>query len=178
MKTKFLFLLCFVAVLFAACNLDSESNYTPAILIGPFIHNGDTLKFYPYSSVLKDTISVGDTVFITVYVSGQTSNLINLSITESQDGFTKIIFPPVDSLIIFPERTPKESIFALDSNHKNGNFKFSGELIYLEFVLKYIAQKASNEAFLRVSVTSDAKPDYNLSSFKVITPIKEAATTP
>jgi hypothetical protein len=120
-----------------------------------------------------DTITVGDTVSITLWTHSYTNNLTKLSFLESQDDLTGIIFPPKDSLIIFPQRESIESIFAKSAGYDEGKFIFTGLLTYLQFNFKYVAKKPGKEASLKIFVASDANFDYNSSGIEIRTPIKE-----
>ena len=173
MKTRLYILLALIAVVFGACNLDSESNYTPYLTVGPFILDGDTLKYQSTADgAVLDTITVGDTVFVSVYTNSYRNNLLKLSITE-QGEYTEILYPPVDSLLIYPDRTSKESIFHSTSDYTKGKFIFDGELSELLFSFKYVAKKAGKTVLLKVAVASDAKLDYNTTGIELRTPIKE-----
>ena len=174
MKAHLIIFLALISILFASCDLNSESNNTPALVMGPFILNGDTLKINSKNNIsVLDIISVGDTVSVTLKTNGYTNNLTKLGIYQSKDDLTSIEYPPMDSLIIFPQRESIASIFTEASDYNNGYFEFTGLLNHFQFTFKYIAKKPSQEASLKIYVASDAAFEYNTSGMEITTPIVE-----
>lgn len=168
----------FITVLFAlisfnACNLDGEANYTPEIFFVklPTNQHGDTLKaFINDAGAFKlDTISVGDTISIFLYLTAYQNNLQSFYLKQSADSCTRIEYASKSSM---------DSIFKANSNYNNGVFLFNSQTTGLYFPFKYIALKQSNEASLTFSVVSDAVFDNvqgsNAATLVLKTPIRAA----
>lgn len=172
MKTKLLFF-ALLLVAFTACEMDSESNYSPNIQFTKFpvvINKSDTLliKTTDTSNLLKlDTITVGDTVSFGMYFTGYINNLVSFSISQSADSVSRIILPSKLTL---------DSIFLSSSNYAQGNFLLKSKVVSIYFPFKYVAIKTSNEAKITFSVTSDANFESNSYKFELKTPIIENKT--
>ena len=174
MKAKiFLFItVLFALISFNACSLDGEANYTPEILFVklPTNQHGDTLKaFITDAGAFKlDTITVGDTISIFLYLTAYQNNLQTFYLKQSSDSCTRIEYASKSSM---------DSIFTPTSNYNNGIFFFNAKTAGLYFPFKYIARKPSLEASLVFSVVSDAVFDSgigsNAATFVLKTPIKE-----
>ncbi|MFZ4724154.1 MAG: hypothetical protein ACOYMD_01765 [Paludibacter sp.] len=167
MKTRFIFQLIMISLIFSACNLNPESNYRPEIRFvqNPIANKTDTLNIYytDNSGVFRlDTIQVGDTISFNIYVTGYSNHLKAFYITESTDSVSKIILPSTSSM---------DSIFLASSNYKEGKFLMKGTSTALYFPFQYIARKVSNEAKITFNVVSDANFEYNQNSFVLKTPI-------
>jgi len=166
MKTRLLFFLGIIIILFTSCKLNSESNYKPDIQFvhDPIVNDTVTLNIYAdQGGVYRlDTISVGDTVHFQIYATGFTNNLTEFYLTESSDSVSKFILPSVSSM---------DSIFLPTSNYKTGKFIMAGTYTALFFPFQYVALKVSNEAKITFSVVSDANFEYNQFSFVLKTPI-------
>lgn len=175
MKAKiFLFITILSALIsFNACNLDGEANYTPEILFVklPFNQHGDTLKaFITDTGAFKlDTITVGDTISVYLYLTAYQNNLQTFYLKQSADSCTRIEYASKSSM---------DSIFTSNSNYTNGQFYFKSDISALYFPFKYVALKQSNEASLTFSVVSDAVFENgmasNSSTFTLKTPIRDS----
>lgn len=163
------------AVVFSACDLNGEANYTPEIFYvhNPVRNHTDTLSSYytDQAGVFRmDTINVGDTVLFYMYVEGYANNLTSFYITRSGDGVSELAYP--DSIGM-------DSIFLNTSDYSKGKFDMDGTKTRLLFPFYYIALKASDEAKIKFAVISDAKFDTgfasNSNSFELKTPIVAAS---
>ena len=161
-----------IVAIFTSCNLNNgSSNYTPEIyLYTSHINKTDTLNVYltDESGVLRlDTISVGDTIVLRMFLNGITNNLTNFYLTQSDTTVAKILLPAVVSM---------DSIFSKpQSDYNAGRFVFLQNKKQVYFPVRYIAKKATTTATLQFSVVSDAVFDNssgsNSDSFKLKTPI-------
>jgi hypothetical protein len=152
MKTRFFIILSFLSIVFTACNLTNESNYTPYMSFykSPIVNGTDTLGIYytDESNVYRlDTITVGDTVSFQMYYNSYSNNLLSVYLTQSADSVSRIILP---------RKTVLDSIFLSTSDYSKGKFLMGGTSSSLYFPFKYVAEKASLEAGLTLSVVSDA----------------------
>jgi hypothetical protein len=82
--------------------------------------------------------------------------------TQSGDSITEILLPSV---------TTMDSIFLSTSNYSKGIFNLKGKSNSLRFPFKYVAKKASAEAKITFSITSDANFEFNQTSLVLKTPI-------
>ncbi|MDD3080117.1 MAG: hypothetical protein PHH37_13615 [Paludibacter sp.] len=173
MKARIFIILAVIVAFLSSCSLDGSSNYTPTYAIArPYNTNGDSLYFHPtdVSGVYRlDTISVGDTIVLRVYVTGISNNLTAFYINQSADSVSKILLPDQISM---------DSTFTSASDYQSGKFIMPGTNTDLYFPFKYIAIKASNEAKLVFTVVSDAQFDdsfvsSNSTTFTIKTPIIE-----
>lgn len=173
MKTKILFF-AFVLVALAACNTESEVNYSPDILFNKLpvnISKSDTLNIRGTSDnniLLLDTISVGDTVSFKMLFTGHVNSLVSLSISQSADSISRIILP---------SKLGMDSIFTAESNYSTGDFIVKPKIVSIYLPFKYIALKSSKEGSLKFSITSDANfkqnSGLNTIRFELKTPIKQ-----
>lgn len=173
MKTRIIAIFILLAAIMTGCSLEGESNYTPQILIPfyPKLQNGDSLPIFgtDQADVFKvDTITVGDTVSIYLYMTSFENNLTAFYLKQSSDSATSLILPSKASM---------DSIFLATSDYKNGNFLMKGNSNALYFPFKFVAKKASGETKLVFTTTSDAKFDNasigtNYATFTLKTPIK------
>lgn len=172
MKTKLLILLGAVALVFSACNVGGESNFTPQFVIvsNPTSSNGDTVyvRQTGESGVYKlDTIYVGDTILFPLYMNGYSNNLQNFSLKRSTDYSADILLPRTSAL---------DSVFnSFYSDYDAGKFVFQSGIKALYFPFRYVPTAASNTATLVFTVSSDANFDYSVGTFTLKTPIKERA---
>jgi hypothetical protein len=172
MQIRIFILLSLIIIALSSCDLNSETNYKPVIslLKNPIITGKDTLNVYytGEADVYKlDTIHVGDTVNIYMYIDGFSNNLSNYYMTQSADTVSKIILPNLSSM---------DSVFLSTSDYSKGLFNLKGGSTTLFFPFKYVARKASLEARITFSVVSDAKFEYNQSTFVLKTPIIQLKT--
>jgi hypothetical protein len=171
MKKAFFLLMILLplAFFFVSCNLDGETNSSPSIYVfKPFNQHGDTLDIsISDDAYILDTISVGDTVSLKLYMTGYTNNLTSFYLKQSSDSAAKVVLP---------SKTSMDSIFVTGSDYKAGKFIMAGNSNNLFFPFKYVAKTANKESKLTFTITSDAKFELgsgsNVASFEIKTPIK------
>ncbi len=156
---------------FSSCTLEGESNYTPEILFlnNPKLQNGDSLSFYytDEGGVFRlDTIQVGDTVKLNLYMHGFANNLLAFYIKDNTESALKLVLP---------EKNSMDSIFLPTSDYADGKFLMDGKSTTLFFPLKYIALKPASKPKIQFTIVSDAKfKDLwgsNTATVTLITPI-------
>ncbi len=166
MKKYSYFILGLIASAITACDLTGESNYRPDITLlqQPILNHADSLDvtFEEANSYRLDTIHVGDTVSFFVRTRSFANSLKEFNLTQSSDSVSRIILPAKESL---------DSIFLSTSDYSKGRFLFSSSANIFYFPFYYVARKASKEAKLIISVTSDASFEYNQSIISLKTPI-------
>jgi hypothetical protein len=165
MKAYIFLLFGLITIAFSSCNMTSEANYQPSIEFFAYpLLNGKTSLNVTYSAGVQtlDTIAVGDTVSFYIYLDGYANNLLTYTMTQTSDSVTKILYPSVATL---------DSIFLPSSNYNKGVFNLKGKSNSLRFPFKYVARKATTEAKIVFSISSDANFEYNQSSFTLKTPI-------
>lgn len=172
MKTRFFFILSFFTLALVSCSLDSESNFTPQMKVWASHNNKtDTIRigYTNAVGVIKmDTMIVGDTVFLRLYMDGLTNNLTNFQIALSDTSVSKIILPAVSKL---------DSVFSKsESNYSAGNFTFLGKNNLFFFPVKYVAKKLTSNAYVQFTLVSDANfkmsEGSNITAFKLVIPAK------
>jgi len=150
MKTYFFIFVGLIVLAFSSCNMDSVSNNQPSILFykQPVLNGKTTLGGVVTTDYyLLDTISVGDTVSLYMYLDGYTNNLVSYTMTLSGDSVTKLVLPRVSAM---------DSIFLSTSNYNKGIFYFSGKVNSIVFPFKYVAKKVNSEAKIVFNLVSDA----------------------
>ncbi|MBP1677848.1 MAG: hypothetical protein H6Q20_2407, partial [Bacteroidetes bacterium] len=174
MKAKLFIFLAIMPLFFAACNLEGGENYTPSIYVfKPYNQNGDSLAIsITDASYVLDTITVGDTITLRLYMEGYANNLTAFYLKQSSDLSGKIVLPSQNSM---------DSTFTAGSDYAAGKFLMAGTSSNLFFPFRYVALNANKESTLTFTIISDAKFDSSLggsntSSFTLKTPIKAAAT--
>lgn len=170
MKKYSYFILGLFISAFTACNLTGESNYKPELLLSvPILNHSDSLdiRLTDDNNYLMDTIHVGDTVNFLVLSKGFVNNLKEFNLIQSSDSVSRIILPPKESM---------DSIFLSTSDYNKGKFLFNLPVNLFFFSFSYVAVKASKEAKLIFSISSDASFEYNQNSFLLKTPILDSVT--
>jgi len=168
MKTPLFILLGLISLIFASCDLNSESNSEPEIRFfqNPIVNGTDTLdvSYTDESGVfVLDTLTVGDTVSFRMYINGYSNKLKEYYMIESADRVTEILLPSVSSM---------DSVFlSASSDYPNGKFMLAGTSTSLFFPFKYVAKKASLEAKITFRVESDANFENNTNTIVLKTPI-------
>lgn len=176
-------LIALISIVLTACDLNRSTNNTPRILFvtSPRLNANDTLTIHytDEGGVIRlDTISVGDTVSFRIFLDGISNHLSSYYITQSDTSSTKILLPGKSSM---------DSIFiSTSSDYSNGKFIFKSNVLNLYFPFKFVALKATNNAKISFSLTSDAVFDSgisltggnNLVSFVLKTPIKIPKSKP
>lgn len=165
--------LCCVGLTFTSCNLDSESNYTPAIMQGAFFTNqhGDTLKLRSVDSeIVLDTLRVGDTVSFSFALNGYVNNLKGFSVKQSADSISRILLP---------SKLKLDSICTPESDYSKGLFLFKGNFVFYNFPFKYVATKPSMTGKFSLTLSSDANFGTSMNASNTVkvdikTPIKTA----
>jgi hypothetical protein len=172
MNKVILLVFVFSGLLFAACDFESGSNFTPAIyLTEPPLKNGkDSIRvlYTKDAGVYKtDTIFVGDTIFFKIYADGYANNLTALLLKQSENEITKLEYPDTSEF---------DKFFLAGSDYAKGEFLTKGDYLSLYFPFYYIALKPGLDARLKISVMSDAKFDSfigsNTKTIEIITPIR------
>ena len=172
MKTSFFITLSIFTIALVSCNLDSESNFTPQMSIwASHINKRDTIKirYTEVGGIIKmDTINVGDTVLLRLYLDALTNHLVNFQIALSDTSASKIVLPAVSVL---------DSVFSKsESNYSTGNFEFHDKESLFFFPVQYVAKKSTSDAYVQFTLTSDANfklsEGTNITSFKLIIPVK------
>jgi len=172
MKTHFFIILSIFTIAFVSCNLDGESNFTPQMSIwASHVDKTDTIKirYTEVGGIIKmDTMNVGDTVLLRLYMNGITNNLTNFQIAISDTSVSKIILP-IESVL--------DSVFSKSSsNYSTGSFVFPANKNLSFFPLQYVAKKSTSDAYVQFTLTSDANfklsEGTNITSFKLIIPAK------
>lgn len=172
MNIKILVLFALISFTFAACDLTTESNYTPDIffLQNPINNKIDTLNRYYTDKagvLLMDTITVGDTVLFALYLEGYANNLTSFDLKGPEDS---------SAIILLPDKVSMDSIFLPTSEYDKGKFIMDGTHTALVFPFWYVAKKVSNATKIGFAITSDAKFSNmfgsNSNSFELKTPIK------
>jgi len=173
MKTRIFILLSFIAIAFSSCNLDGESNFTPRIdVFSSHYRQTDTLAVYltDEGGVQRlDTISVGDTIVLGIYLNGVTNNLTNFQLNRSDTSVSKILLPIEASM---------DTIFSKsESNYSTGHFIFLPNTHVVYFPIRYIALKPTKTEYIQFALASDANFKngfgYNTTSLKLKIPAIE-----
>lgn len=171
MKTALFAISFFMLVAFASCNLSGSSNFTPELFVNlSHINKSDTLYIYPTDEGVyrSDTLFTGDTIVMRMYLDGKANNLTDFYLTQSDTSTAKIILPVKLSL---------DSIFSAKSDYGKGKFVFLPEEVFVYFPVRYVAKKASKDALLQFTLSSDAKFENEIGSntvtIKLKTPIKD-----
>lgn len=167
MKKYYYSILGLMILILSSCDLNSESNYQPDIffLQQPIANNTDTLNLYNQNktnTISMDTIYEGDTVSFLLYLNGYMNKLTRLDLVQSADSNTSILLPNKQSM---------DSVFSNTSNYSQGKFLFSIETTNIYLPIRYIAKKASLDAKLTISISSDAQFEYNSNYIILKTPI-------
>jgi hypothetical protein len=153
MKAKLFFLFAFICTIFSSCDLTGSSNYTPEIsLWASHIHRTDTIGLFltDQGGVLRtDTINVGDTIVLKMALNGLTNNLTELYISASDTSVSKILLPVTASL---------DTIFSKSgSNYSTRHFVFLPKQNFVYFPIRYIAAKPTLNAYIQLTLASDAE---------------------
>lgn len=168
MKTPLLILFAVISIAFTACDLNGSSNFTPEMRLYPsHISKSDTLNMYltDESGVLRmDTINVGDTVVIRMYLNGSTNNLTSFYLAQSDTSEATILLPVAASM---------DSIFSKSqSDYDRGKFIFLPKKVFIYFPIRYVARKPSNTATLQFSLASDANFENGIGNNSIVLKLK------
>lgn len=172
-KTTVLVVLGSVGLIFTSCKLDSDSNFTPAIMQGAYFknHQGDTLRLKSLNSeIVLDTIRVGDTVSFSFALNGYVNNLVGFRVNQSADSISRIVLP---------SKLKLDSIFTSESNYSKGIFIFKNKITFCNFPFKYVAKKTSMTGKFSLTLSSDANFGSTIAASNTVnvdikTPIKSA----
>jgi len=169
MKTRISLFLILTITILTGCDLNTVSNYKPEILFvqNPIVSHGDTLNilYTDQAGVYKlDTIEVGDTVNFRIFINAYSNKINSFNITQSADSVTKVILPSRSSL---------DSVFLSSSNYEQGKFYFKIPANTLYFPFRYIALKPSKQAFLTLSVISNATTEFAQTTIQLNTVITQ-----
>ena len=173
MKSRIFIVLSIICTALASCNLNSESNFVPQMSIWASHNNKtDTVKiqYTQEVGVIKmDTINVGDTLLLRLYLDGLTNNLTDFNIVLSDTSLSKIILPKESAM---------DSVFSKSaSNYSAGKFTFLSTEKLVFFPIRYVAKKSdSNSGYIQFTLSSDANfktsEGSNITAFKLIIPAK------
>ena len=172
MKLRFFIILSIFTIALVSCNLDSESNFTPQMSIwASHVNKTDTIKirYTEVGGIIKmDTINVGDTILLRLYLDALTNHLANFQIALSDTSASKLVLPAVSLL---------DSVFSKSqSNYSTRSFAFHDNESSFFFPIHYVAKKSTSDAYVQFTLTSDANfklsEGTNITSFKLVIPAK------